>query len=48
QMIADQLLVGAVAQDNGRPRDDISVLVIATVAVESDTPIRRIAGTLQI
>ncbi|MFT5195778.1 MAG: serine phosphatase RsbU (regulator of sigma subunit), partial [Candidatus Promineifilaceae bacterium] len=42
QMIADQLLVGAVAQDNGRPRDDISVLVIATVAVESDTPIRRI------
>lgn len=48
QKIADTLLAGAVAQDDGRPRDDISILVISTVEADSDTPVRRIAGNLQI
>lgn len=48
QEIADQLVAGAIAQDDGRPRDDVSVLVISTVAAESQTPIRRISGNLQL
>lgn len=48
QEIADRLLVGAVAQDDGRPRDDISILVISTVDGDQDIPVRRIAGNLQI
>ncbi len=48
QTIADKLVEGAIAQDSGRPRDDISVLVISTVAAESDTPVRRISGNLMI
>lgn len=48
QTIADKLVEGAIGQDSGRPRDDISVLVISTVAAESDTPVRRISGNLMI
>lgn len=48
QEIADALVAGAVAQDDGRPRDDISVLVISTISAESETPVRRISGNLQI
>lgn len=48
QEIADRLVAGAIAQDDGRPRDDISILVISTVDGDKDTPVRRIAGNLQI
>ncbi|MEM9776409.1 MAG: PP2C family protein-serine/threonine phosphatase [Chloroflexota bacterium] len=48
QKIADQLVAGAIEQDDGRPRDDISVFVITTRASETETPVRRIGGNLQI
>ncbi|MEM9776057.1 MAG: SpoIIE family protein phosphatase [Chloroflexota bacterium] len=48
QKIADQLVAGAIAQDDGRPRDDISVFVITTKGSETETPVRRISGNLQI
>ncbi len=39
--IADTLLAEAIEMDNGRPRDDISVLVTAVVPHEADDKIRR-------
>lgn len=39
--IADSLLAGALAKDNGRPKDDISVLVTAVLPAEQDVKIRR-------
>ncbi|MFK7802157.1 MAG: SpoIIE family protein phosphatase [Anaerolineae bacterium] len=48
QEIADRLVAGAIAQDDNRPRDDISIFVISTVEGDRDTPVRRIAGNLQI
>ena len=48
QVIADQLLSEAVAQDDGRPKDDISVFVITTSEDEPDTPVRRLSGGMPI
>lgn len=39
--IADSLMTGALAKDNGRPKDDISVLVTAVLPPVHDTRIRR-------
>ncbi len=39
--IADSLMAGALAKDNGRPKDDISVLVTAVLPATQDTKIRR-------
>jgi serine phosphatase RsbU (regulator of sigma subunit) len=44
--IADTLLQGAYQLDNGRPRDDISVLVISVC--ESEDPIRRLNGRISL
>lgn len=44
QAIANRLLTEAVAQDDGRPKDDISVFVITTIEGEPHTPIRRLSG----
>ena len=41
RVIADLLLAGALAKDNGRPKDDISVLVTAVLPPETETKIRR-------
>jgi len=41
RVIADTLLADALALDNGRPRDDISVLV-ASVMPESNDGARRL------
>lgn len=40
--IADSLLAEAVAMDNGRPKDDISILVTAVLPIETETKIRRL------
>lgn len=39
--IANTLLTEAVAADNGRPKDDISILVTAVLPAETDAKIRR-------
>ncbi|MBE7532784.1 MAG: serine/threonine-protein phosphatase [Ardenticatenaceae bacterium] len=39
--IADSLMAGALAKDNGRPKDDISVLVTAVLPPVHSTKIRR-------
>ncbi len=39
--IADSLMAGALAKDNGRPKDDISVLVTAVLPPVHNTKIRR-------
>jgi serine phosphatase RsbU (regulator of sigma subunit) len=46
QAIADQLLADAVALDDGRPRDDISVLVVTVGANDAGDLVRRLAGRL--
>jgi serine phosphatase RsbU (regulator of sigma subunit) len=45
RQIADTLLAEAVEKDNGRPRDDISVLV-ATVSGKKDDEVRRLEAHL--
>jgi hypothetical protein len=45
QQIADTLLREAVALDNGRPRDDISVLVASVLPAQGDG-VRRLAVKL--
>lgn len=45
RQIADRLLQEAVARDNGRPRDDISVLVTAVSAMNGDD-VRRLDARL--
>lgn len=45
QTLADNLLQQAVALDNGRPRDDISVVVVL-VRAESGDNVRRMSGRL--
>ncbi len=45
RQIADMLLAEAVAQDNGRPRDDISVLVTAVSSQQGDG-VRRLDAHL--
>jgi serine phosphatase RsbU (regulator of sigma subunit) len=44
QTIADTLLDGAIAQDDGRPRDDISILVITAHPNEPESLVRRLSG----
>jgi len=46
QVIADMLLDEAVLMDNGRPRDDISVLVISVKGNISKNLVRRLQGTI--
>ncbi len=46
--IADDLLAAAVQLDDGRPGDDISVLVVATRECDADDPTRRMSVTLPI
>lgn len=48
QNIADTLLAEAVAMDSGRPRDDISVLVISVKENASQNQVRRLQGTIPI
>lgn len=45
QQIADTLLEEAVAKDNGRPSDDISVLVVSVHPKEGDE-VRRLGGRI--
>jgi hypothetical protein len=48
QVIADTLLDEAAQKDNGRPRDDISVLVISVKTNETKNQVRRLQGTIPI
>jgi serine phosphatase RsbU (regulator of sigma subunit) len=48
QFIADTLLDEAVVMDNGRPRDDISVLVISVKRNQSKNLVRRLQGSIPI
>jgi serine phosphatase RsbU (regulator of sigma subunit) len=43
QTLADSLLERAVAADQNRPRDDISVLVVAVIPRDSDDDVRRLS-----
>lgn len=47
QTIADRLLAGAVEMDDGRPRDDISVVVVAVNEQAShEDEVRRLSGRM--
>jgi serine phosphatase RsbU (regulator of sigma subunit) len=46
QEIADRLLQGAVEMDDGRPRDDISVVVVTVGAGPVEDGVRRLSGRL--
>lgn len=47
QTIADRLLAGAVEMDNGRPRDDISVVVVSVSERSShENGVRRLSGRM--
>ena len=48
QVIADTLLNEAVVKDDGRPRDDISVLVISVKSNEAKNLVRRLQGSIPI
>jgi len=48
QAVADALLEHAVAADQGRPRDDISVLVVAVVARDGGDDVRRMSVSFPI
>jgi serine phosphatase RsbU (regulator of sigma subunit) len=48
QVIADTLLSEAVVKDGGRPRDDISVLVISVKSNEAKNLVRRLQGSIPI
>ena len=48
QALADALLNHAVAADQGRPRDDISVLVVAVAAREHGDAVRRMSVSFPI
>ncbi len=48
QLIADTLLEGAVAHDDGRPRDDISILVIMAFPNEPESLVRRLSGRISL
>jgi serine phosphatase RsbU (regulator of sigma subunit) len=43
QIIADTLLQEAVEMDNGRPKDDISVLVVSVLPNHGENKVRRLA-----
>lgn len=46
QQIADRLLQEAVALDDGRPRDDISVVVMLVKEISDEGRVRRMSGRL--
>jgi len=46
QTVADTLLEEAVARDNGRPRDDISVLTLFVQNNEIENDVRRLRGKI--
>lgn len=46
QQVADTLLTEAVAKDSGRPRDDISVVVVSVAPNEKGNEVRRLGGRL--
>ncbi len=48
QIIADTLLNEAAVMDDGRPRDDISVLVISVKINSTKNQVRRLQGTIPI
>jgi serine phosphatase RsbU (regulator of sigma subunit) len=48
QLVADTLLGEAVAMDNGRPRDDVSVLVISVIENDMSNKVRRLQGSIPI
>lgn len=48
QLVADTLLDEAVAMDKGRPRDDISVLVISVKENNISNKVRRLQGSIPI
>ena len=48
QAIADALLAGAVAHDDGRPRDDVSILVIIALPNEPESLVRRLSGRISL
>ncbi len=48
QTIADTLLQEAMDMDDGRPRDDISILVISVKENASGSKVRRLNGTIPI
>ena len=46
RQIADTLLAEALVKENGRPRDDISVLVLSVQPASSEEGVRRLGGCL--
>ena len=46
QAIADRLLAGALEADDGRPRDDISVVVVSVSERANDDDVRRLSGRM--
>jgi serine phosphatase RsbU (regulator of sigma subunit) len=48
QLYADTLLTEALALDDGRPRDDISVFVILAQPTEAENDVRRLSGQMGI
>ncbi len=48
QIVADTLLEEAVARDNGRPRDDISVLTLSVLGNRNGDDVRRLQGKIPI
>lgn len=48
QAIATHLLNQAITQDDGRPRDDISVFVLTAQASETETAVRQLHGRITI
>ncbi len=48
KVVADTLLEEAVARDNGRPRDDISVLTLSVQANQNGSDVRHLRGEIPI
>ena len=48
QAMADQLLAAAIAADQGRPRDDTSVLVVSLLAGDGEGGVRRLSASFPV
>ncbi len=48
QLLADALLDGALAQVSGRPRDDVSVVVVSVLDRPSANLVRRLSGRITV
>ena len=48
QQVAETLLSEAVEKDNGRPRDDISILTVSVGENSSDSEVRYLQGSIPI